>query len=388
MANNFYCSQKFWWLSIDTEKLTTQSCCAAAPHKINIDWVSKNPGNIFNTTELQQERTMMLDNIPVASCHTNCWEPESKGGSSRRTSMNSQEKSHINIISSPEILNIMIGSHCNLTCVYCCKQYSTAWLTDIELNGPYNVDGVGDRFTINNKDHALRKLSQKEINISPNKKLLLNEIKLICQNSNLTHITISGGEPFLYLFLTDLLDMIPSTITVDISTGLGLDEKRFIKTLDKLIKYQNLTISISAESIGEYYEFIRNGNSWQRFLNNLSEIKKRRINYQFNAVLSNLTLFGINDFVKFADGATITYQPCNDPNFLSINTIDSISKQIIQNNIDRLPADIQLLIKTSMKVKSTDQQRTNLKNYLIEFANRKQLIKDIFPKHFINWINE
>jgi MoaA/NifB/PqqE/SkfB family radical SAM enzyme len=282
----------------------------------------------------------------------------------------------------------MIGSHCNLTCVYCCKQYSTAWLTDIELNGPYNVDGVGDRFTINNKDHALRKLSQKEINISPNKKLLLNEIKLICQNSNLTHITISGGEPFLYLFLTDLLDMIPSTITVDISTGLGLDEKRFIKTLDKLIKYQNLTISISAESIGEYYEFIRNGNSWQRFLNNLSEIKKRRINYQFNAVLSNLTLFGINDFVKFADGATITYQPCNDPNFLSINTIDSISKQIIQNNIDRLPADIQLLIKTSMKVKSTDQQRTNLKNYLIEFANRKQLILDIFPKHFINWINE
>jgi MoaA/NifB/PqqE/SkfB family radical SAM enzyme len=388
MADNFYCSQKFWWLTIDTEKLSTQSCCAATPHKIDIDWISKNPGNIFNTPKLQQERTMMLDNIPVASCYSNCWEPESKGNSSRRTAMNSQEKSHVNISSSPETLNIMIGSHCNLTCVYCCKQNSTAWLTDIDLNGPYEVDGFADRFTINNKDRVIHKISQKELNNSPNKKILLNEIKLICQNANLTDINISGGEPFLYLFLTDLLDIIPSTITVGISTGLGIDEKKFTKILDKLIKYQNLSISISAESIGEYYEFIRTGNTWQRFLNNLAEIKKREINYQYNSVLSNLTLFGINDFVKFADGATITYQPCNDPNFLSINTIDPISKQVIQNNIDRLPMEVQILIKNSMNVESTIQQQTNLKKYLLEFSNRKKLNLNIFPKHFINWINE
>lgn len=385
---NYYCSQKFWWLSIDTEKLTTQSCCSADPHNIDIKWLQKNPGHIFNTLALQQERIAMLNEAPVSSCQTNCWEPESKGLTSRRLLMNSQQRSHTNIVASPETLNIMIGSNCNLTCIYCCKQFSTAWINDIQANGPYNVDGFADRYTINNKDRVLSKLSQREINISPNKKVLLDEIKLVCRDSKLTRINISGGEPFLYLYLTDLLAILPTDSLIVIYTGLGVDEKRFIKELDKLTKYQNLTISISAESIDDHYEFIRTGNTWQRFSNNLLAIKTRGINYEFNSVLSNLTLFGIDKFVEFADGVNITYQLCNDPNFLSINVLDNDSKRLIHNSIDSLPIDTQILIKNSLDIIPSSQQQTNLKNYLIEFTNRKQLNLDIFPKHFINWINE
>ena len=128
---NFYCNQKFWWLSVDLEKFQTFSCCAATPQRVNLSWVKENPGQIFNTPLLQQERTMMLDNQPVSSCSSSCWVPESQGMPSRRLTTNGQLSTHSSVVSSPETLNIVVGTDCNMTCVYCCKFYSTAWSRDI-----------------------------------------------------------------------------------------------------------------------------------------------------------------------------------------------------------------------------------------------------------------
>jgi hypothetical protein len=38
-ATNYYCNQKFWWLSIDIERFQTLSCCAATAHKIDFAWL-------------------------------------------------------------------------------------------------------------------------------------------------------------------------------------------------------------------------------------------------------------------------------------------------------------------------------------------------------------
>jgi hypothetical protein len=58
---------------------------------------------------------------------------------------------------------------------------------------------------------------------------------------------------------------------------LGIDEKRFAKELDKLIKYPNVNLVISAENINKNYEVVRAGNTWQRFETNLLEIQKHNI---------------------------------------------------------------------------------------------------------------
>jgi len=385
---DYYCSQKFWWLSVDIEKLTTQSCCSANPHKINVDWIENHPGKLFNTPELQSERRNMLDNIPVAGCASNCWNPESRGSESRRIIMGTKLKTHIDIESNPEVLNIMIGSQCNMTCIYCCKQYSSAWFNDISNNGIYSVTDVGDRFTINSKDRVVAAVSQKEINISPNKIKLFDEISKISKSSKLSTINISGGETFLYIYLEDLIAKLPTNIPIFVYTGLGVNEKRFSKELEKLKKYQNVNLVISAENISKSYEVIRAGNTWQRFKNNLSEIQNHKIKYKFNSVLSNLTLFGLVDFVKYiGSGIDIDFSLCNDPSFLSIHVMDDYSKEALLNDIDKLPINAQNIIKNSLNIVPDIKEQRNLKGYLIEFTKRRNLSLDIFPTSFTEWIN-
>jgi molybdenum cofactor biosynthesis enzyme MoaA len=224
----------------------------------------------------------------------------------------------------------------------------------------------------------LARLGQKDVGNSKINKILLGEIAELTCNSPLEEVQINGGETFLYLNLEQLVASIPKTLPVKVWSGLGVDTKRFARELDKLIKFKNVTISISAETTHNLYEFTRYGNTWSRFQENLQQVKDSGIPYRFNATVSNLTQFGIKDFVDFADSAPINFEPCTDPEFLSINILDQESRQ-------QIPQEVQHLLTDSLP---TETQRLNLKSYLHEFASRRNLTLDCFPKSFVNWINE
>lgn len=383
---DFYCSQKFWWLSVDLEKRITASCCAATPSKIDLKWLENNPGKLFNGSLLVSEREDMLNNIPVNSCQDICWKPEALGLPSRRTLLSGNVRTHTDIIATPEFLNIIVGSHCNLTCVYCCKQYSTAWKKDIIDNGTYSDVIINDdRFVINDIDKILFNLGQKDISSSDSTHKLLTELKNICDNnSKLTEMSITGGEPFLYLKLSELVKSIPSRITVQIWSGLGVDPARLEKELIK-IKDQNICIIISAESTEQQYEFIRHGNTWARLNENIKLLDKYGIKYEFGATITNLTLFGLKDFIMFAQDKKIKWSLCNDPDFLSVNVIDDYTRAHL---LSIVPPDLHNIILTKDQIFPTTEQRINLKNYLIEFSKRRGLSLSIFPKSFVEWVLE
>lgn len=376
---NFYCNQKFWWLSVDLEKFQTFSCCAATPQRVNLSWVKENPGQIFNTPTLQQERTMMLDNQPVSSCSSSCWVPEAQGMPSRRLTTNGQLPTHSSIVSSPETLNIVVGTDCNMTCVYCCKFYSTAWSRDVS-KGAYPVERSDDRFVINATDRVLQHISQKEITSSTTRQLMLNEIAVVCQDPSLKEVMITGGEPFLYLDLHRLIESIPQTINVKVWSGLGVDEKRFARELQRLSK--NVSVVISAENIGNAYEFVRYGNTWQRFTANVQELKKQGINYEFNATVTNLTVPGLKDFIEWADGTPINFQPCTDPDYLSIGVLDPDTKAMVESDMGGLPD----FINQALKVEPSQKQVYNLKSYIKEFAQRRSLSLSVFPSTLVSWL--
>jgi organic radical activating enzyme len=386
--SDYYCSQKFWWLSVDIEKMQTLSCCAATPSKININWLKNNSGQLFNTSELKKDRQLMLEGQPVESCFSTCWKAESTNSSSRRLEMKSNTVTHTNINASPEVLHIIVGSHCNMTCVYCCKQYSSAWKQDILNNGEYSVQTSDDRYTINNMDQILLNLSQKDIASSTVNTLLIDEIVSIAQYNLCPQINITGGEPFLYLNLENLISKFSSNIKIEIWSGLGVNPTRFANTLDKLSKYSNVSITVSAENIQDYYEFNRYGNSWKQFETNIERLRQTGIPYNFNTTIGNLTLFGLADFFDYIGDSKVTYSPCTDPDFLAINVLDTVSKQLILQNLNRIPAKLQSLVIDSIDSEVTPAQKLNLKNYLTLFTNRRNLSLDIFPHSFKQWIHD
>jgi organic radical activating enzyme len=378
--DDFYCNQKFTWLSVNLEKRLTYSCCKAYPEKIDLSWLKQNPGQIFNTELLKAERQNMLDNIPVNSCHTACWVPESQGFTSRRLEIG-QEKTHTNIESQPETLNIVLGSTCNLTCSYCCKQYSTAWLRDVKDNSKYPES---DRFTILPVDQVLLKISQNEHKQSEAFSTLISETKTF---TNLKEVDVSGGEPFLYNGLCELLENIVQPVEIEVFTGLGVNRARLANQIDKIKHIPNLKIVVSAENINEFYEFNRYGNTYNEFEQNLKLILDSGLEVRFNSVISNLTIFGLVEFANKYRDITINYDFCRDPDYLGINVLDDHSKEKLIKSIGDSAIPIKSTIIQEMLIESTQEQQKNCSVFVKEFALRRDLNLNIFPNSMLEWLN-
>lgn len=373
MSQSNYCSQKFWWLTVEPERRTMNSCCAATATKIDLTWLKLNPGQLFNTPELLEERHAMLNNEPVTSCEDTCWSAERRGLPSRRTIMESGTRTHTDIHATPRVLHINVGSDCNLTCSYCCKQYSTAWLRDVKEHGAYTDEA---RYQITANDRIVLQLGQTAIKESDSYQTIIREVTKL---KTAQQIEITGGEPFLYNGLADLVAGLSAP--VDVFTGLGVATSRLTRILDQLPAAT--TFTISAECTDALYEFNRYGNTWDQFQRNLDLIAGR-FEYRFCSVLSNLTVHGFDQFQQEYSTDRDLLNPCNDPEYLSASVLDDASKtqlsQIQYKYHDQT-------IKQTLAIASTHQQQVILKKYLLEFAQRRNLSLTVFPDSFINWIN-
>ena len=358
---------------MEPERRSVSSCCAATPTKVDLTWLKNNPGQLFNTPELLSDRQAMLDNNPVSSCESSCWAPERAGLPSRRTNRGSQDKTHVDLHASPRVLNINVGSDCNLTCSYCCKQYSSAWMRDINENGRYLDE---ERYILNNNDRIVLKLGQRAIKTSEVYTTILREAQ---QLRSVEQIEISGGEPFLYNGLPELVNGLSAA--TNIYTGLGVSTDRFIKILDNLPS--GITFTVSAETTGKLYEFNRFGNTWDQFRRNL-DVLSQRFPYRFGSVLSNLTIHGIDEFQKEFGADNNILSSCTDPEYLSASVLDADTKSRLRNIAYNYHDN---LIKQTLAKEPTLDQKEKLRTYLTQFAERRQLSLEIFPESFITWLN-
>lgn len=315
----------------------------------------------------------MLAGARVKSCEDECWRAEDSGLISRRLTMQSNIRVESDIEATPTSLNIILGSDCNLTCVYCCKQYSTAWYRDIKTNGPYFDND--ERFTINIVDQSVEALGQNKIKTSDFFQQILDECK---QFKNLNKVFISGGEPFLYNGLPELINSLSGEI--EIYTGLGVDNSRLERMLGKITK--TITLVVSAENTGKYYELVRFGNTFNKFQENLETIRRLQVPYKFLSVLSNLTIFDFQNFQEAFKDQEINIQFCTDPDYLAVNVLDDTSREKLLNaDFGKYTADIH----TSLKVIPTTDQQEKFFHYIKSFLSRRNISLDMYPEHFTNW---
>ncbi|CAB4164110.1 Radical SAM [uncultured Caudovirales phage] len=387
----YYCSQKFRFIKIDLESNTMYTCDAAKPHSIDLQWLEKNPGQLFNNEININERLMMLQNQRNSSCEQNCWPAEDRGTLSPRLLRGGNIKTHTEIYTQPEILDLTINGNCNLTCSYCCKEYSSAWRRDIINNGNYKITQGDSRYQAETKDHILNKLSQSTIKQSKHYQLLLNEIRLI--SPGLKTLYVTGGEPLLDNQLIDILMDLPldPLVEVNLFTGLGMSMSRFKLLLGKLEtiskKYVNFRLKISAESTDKFFEFNRYGNKWNEFLAKIELLKNQNINFIFHSTISNLTLFKFVEFYKTFEKYTFTFDVANQPTMLAPHILDIDSKQMIQQSLTELPPDLAMRILQMIQATPTEMEKQNLKEFLTEFVSRRpDLDLRIFPTTFLTWL--
>ena len=383
---DYYCSYKFKYLKIDLVSNATYNCHAAKSHTVDFQWLTNNRGNLFNTDINVAERQMMLGNQRNASCEENCWPLEDQGAISPRIWQNGKIKTHVDVHTQPEILEIKLNDNCNLSCSYCCKEYSSSWRRDLSANGNYKIDTDDARYQLTSRDKIMMKVSQQEVKNTKQFQMLMDEIKSFAPG--LKEIVITGGEPLLDNQLFDVLDAVSnSSAVINIYTGLGVDVKRFQRMLDKIKQIPTAMISVSAECTDKFYEFNRYGNRWTDFVNKIELLQKSVIEFRFSTAISNLTVFGLTSFIKYFNDQRIGLVFVNQPSMMAPYVLDPKSKQQIMQDIQSLPDHHQTQIAQSIQADPSETQRQQMSEFLKEYAIRRNLDMNIYPQSFLDWLD-
>jgi molybdenum cofactor biosynthesis enzyme MoaA len=381
--SNVYCSTKFKELLVEVQGRLLYNCSKALPERVDLDWLEKNPGKLFHTPTMIADRELMLSGKRSRSCQHGCYRYEDQGLNSKRILVKNNE--FISDVHNPlKSIRISLSNDCNLTCTYCSAEQSTAWLKDIDKNGEYNIENYKNKN--DNLNKLYQKLQQDRSTDLKFFKLLLKELSL---SSYVKHISIMGGEPFLHNGLIKFLEILEDK-EIRITSGLGVPFNRFRNIIDKIKKNKNnISLCISAETTNKFFEFIRYGISWNDFLQNIDYVEKNGIKIKFISTITNFTSFGIVDFYDmFGKKHEIEYNPVTDRRFLQPNVLDDSSKKnLIALIQDRIDNNFFNKLKTSVSKEYNEIDRKNLSIFLLEFSRRRKLNLDIFPSHFLKWLD-
>ena len=383
--NDVYCSTKFTELLVHIQSRLVYNCCKAWPERVNLEWLEHNPGKLFHTPTMTQDRTEMLAGKKCKSCDYGCYQYESQGQTSKRTKYKKNNKGDLitDVYSPVTNLDISLSNDCNLTCAYCASEFSSAWSRDLMENGEYGIKDYDN--TLDNWSKAWIKTKQKQRSTDSRfLKLVLKEIEMAKQ---LKQINILGGEPLLHNELFDVIERCGDDKEITISTGLGISDVRLKNFISKIRDKKNIRLTLSCDAVGSLFEFIRYGASWSKFNSMYRLLKNERIAIGFNAVITNLNSFGIAEFYDSFSDDRIVYGPVTDRPFLQPNVLDDTSKKKLLDSIKhRTNNPFFKQLHDSAIQPHTDQQRQDLKRFLVEFARRRNLSLAIFPKHFLDWL--
>jgi hypothetical protein len=121
---------------------------------------------------------------------------------------------------------------------------------------------------------------------------------------------VAGGEPLLQMQNERLFDILPNTTKILLITNLGIDLKKS-KIFNKLSQRKHIDWAVSLENVGNHFEYVRQGGSWDLMVSNLNHIKETTTHYiNFQCIFHILSLLKLKDLFNIAEenGINIEWQ--------------------------------------------------------------------------------
>jgi organic radical activating enzyme len=396
MDKKFYCNLKWDMAGINLSDQSIAQCCRTDWLQYDLKESERDVINVFNAEHLVKERQEVLDGKVPSSCK-NCVEYEDKGIYIQNDLLNSREDRIYetpNQSQLPPRIDFALHNFCNLTCVYCGPIFSSSWTKDIKENGEYETK------TISIKDIVRNKVSLSDYNSSSS----FNILRQITQHPDfptVKTITLLGGEPLINPFITDVVkDILDNNSTVElwITTGLGIPEKRFLSTIEQLQQIdqrKQLRINVSVETTGKTFEFIRHGITWddfqRRFEHLVGQFTPKRMSILTTVFI--LAVFDYKNLLEYIkelgfDTKQVQFGYLQDPKYLSLLSFDAqVTGPYIQDLLDSglLGEDLTRTLKaTQEQQKSNQELHRQFITYIKDFAQRRALDINIFPRELIN----
>ena len=274
----------------------------------------------------QVRESMKQGKLPEDYCRY-CINAKSNGLSSEQDWHNSHNEDFeidnaTNEYQYPVIFDARWNNTCNSACIYCGPNLSSKWAS-----------------TLNSHEQKPNHDNKSKI-----KAFFLDK------SDRLKTVAMVGGEPLLMKENSDLLDSIPSHVKIDIISNFSTDVTKS-KVFEKLLKRQKVNWHISLENIGERYEYVRQGSSWQTVINNLKILGKEVRNppekndheIQFMSLFHLLNATNLCEYKQFAKEALMFFPykfEAENPHMKNIEIVWQNFSQPKELNVENYGADV------------------------------------------------
>jgi radical SAM protein with 4Fe4S-binding SPASM domain len=293
--SNFYCAAPWRGLHINPRG-DVKTCCAGDPNMLgNLN--TQTIEQILNSEQLKEVRVSMSQGKSHAYCD-NCVKAERFGADSERqwhnrVNPNFDYSTAGDQYHYPVIVDARWNTTCNLSCNYCSEWASSKWsaLKSIPFKSgarPY-YEQVCD-FIEQHKDH-------------------IHEVALV------------GGEPLLLPENDRLLDVVPPDAIITLITNMSVDLEKN-KIFKKLTQRSKVGWSMSFDNVGEQFEYVRYGGSWELLQRNLKTVKNLMVTAGqwggIHAVYNMYNATRLCELKQFAQDmeVTILWQNLFQPDYL------------------------------------------------------------------------
>ena len=333
-----------------------KTCCAGDPNMLgNLN--DQSIQEILTGPVMQQIRQSLRRGEPHAYCY-NCVQAERYGRSERdwHNSVSPEFDSATagDLEHRPTLIDVRWNITCNLSCNYCGDKCSSRWaaLKHIPFRSgarPY-YEQVCD-YLDSHREH-------------------IREVALV------------GGEPLLLPENERLLDVIPNDCVVTLITNAAVDLTRN-RIFEKLQQRTRVGWSLSFDNIGERFEYVRHGGSWNQLLNNLDLVQALMRDQGhwggIHAVYNIYNATRLQEFTEFARDRGLTiqwqslYQPeCLDPARLGRAIHDLARKEItaVLNRDICLPNEREFFQSVLAGTTLAEDLRPQLQQHILEIEHQ------------------
>ena len=128
---------------------------------------------------------------------------------------------------------------------------------------------------------------------------------IVANQSTLTEVYLSGGEPTLIKYNLNLLEQLEKRKDLLIRVNTNMMWKQNNAIIQEILKFPNVMFTCSADNMGSKFEYIRRDASWSRFLDNLKFLRTQQVEVRINSVFFVLSA---NDLIRTIDFFKNEYQ--------------------------------------------------------------------------------
>lgn len=313
-----YCAAPWRGLHINFRG-DVKTCCAGDPNMLG-DLNHYSLQDIIHSDKMQEIRNSISNGVLHPEYCYNCIQAERNGSSERDWHNNVSPEfdavkagpnDHI-----PTLIDVRWNTTCNLSCNYCGPFCSSKWAS---MKKQFVDNGV--------------------------KPYYYQVVEYIEQYSHkIREVALVGGEPLLLKENVELLEVLHNDTLVTVITNASVN-------LDKSLVFTYLTCrtnvgwSLSFDNVGERFEYVRHGSSWDLLDKNMNRIK-HQMNYNghhggIHAVYNIYNCTRIRELKEYANqkDLSILWQTLYQPEYLDPTRHNQHIREIALREIELYEAE-------------------------------------------------